>query len=162
VRAQFGDSDEHGNIVLDTTGSRRATEIVNALEENLKDKKAKAVEDPKKQAAKEVLLTADMDEDEEGSKKHKRDAPNVDRSMVAWVVGLSRPELMYVMKSRRREGRLFAFCPSLPRCALISRHIPPLILHFSAASSSSAVYLLSSRAPCFPSTRSSLVKLLPL
>lgn len=121
VRAQFGDSDEHGNIVLDTSGSRRALEIVDALEVNLKDKEAKAGEKPK--VAKEVLLTADMDEDEEGGKKHKRDAPEVKRSMVAWVIGLSRPELMYVMARTRQsvddKGALLfvaARHSSCPRC----------------------------------------------
>lgn len=88
VRAQFGESDAEGNIVLDLH-SRRGSHVdtLADLDKVLNEKIANAA------ATKEVVLSADMADEEDEDKKMKREAPEVKRSMVAWVLGMNRPEV---------------------------------------------------------------------
>ena len=153
MRAQFGESDDEGNIVLDTTtGSRSAADFVDAMEKKMKEDAGTGA--ASRRGSKEVLLTADMDEDEDGKKK-KREAPDVKKSMVAWVIGLSRPELVYVL-----HGFFMAAAgPAAVDSVGLMPWPPPPPDPLPGLSFLDASAPLS-RAPSFPSTLSSLARLL--
>lgn len=51
-----------------------------------------------RRSSKEALLSADMgEENEDKEKEHIKSAPVVKRSMVAWVMGLNKPEALFLI-----------------------------------------------------------------